>query len=234
MSASPTVALPVAARCRRMLILIALLLVPSLPIAADVSMIEYLEGDVQVESQGSRRTADFGTPLSRGDLVITGEDGVAIVRVSASSQIKLRENTVVSIDDVAGGGSVDLRRGGLFARAHRAATGRGFQVTTPTVVAGVRGTDFFVAYGRMIEERPDLWLCVNSGSVEVLIPQTGDLTVVNEGEGVNILAGLRTTQPRFYPWTLELNWSFDPDEGDVRDTTDLDGAYADLLDQDYD
>ncbi len=234
MPALPKVASPMAARCRRMLIVTALLLVPPLLTAADVSVIEYLEGDVQVESHGRRRIADFGTTLSRGDLVITGDDGVAIVRVSATSQIKLRENTVVAIDDVAGGGSVHLRQGGLFARAHRAATGRGFRVTTPTVVAGVRGTDFFVAYGRTIEERPDLWLCVNSGSVEVLIPQTGDLTVVNEGEGVNILAGLRTTQPRFYPWTLELNWLFDPEEGDVRDATDLDGAYADLLDQDYD
>ena len=222
------------ARCGRMLLAIALTLVAGAVFAADVSRIEYVEGDVWVESAGQRTFADFGTGLSPGDLVITGENGVAVIRVSESSQIKLRENTTVAVDDVAGVGSVELRQGGLFARAQRVATGRAFEVRTPTVVAGVRGTDFFVAYGRTIEDRPDLWLCVNSGSVEVSIPETGDVTVVNEGEGVNILAGLRTTQPRFYPWTLELNWNFDPAEGDVRDTTDLDGAYADLLDQDYD
>lgn len=234
MSESPMVATLMATRCRRMLVLVGLLFVAPALIAADLSVIEYVEGDVRIESQGRRTVADFGTTLSPGDLLITGDDGVAIVRVSASSQIKLRENTVVAIDDVVGGGSVELRQGGLFARAQRTATGRRFQVRTPTVVAGVRGTDFFVAYGRTVEDRPDLWLCVNTGSVEVLIPRTGDVTVVNEGEGVNILAGLRTTQPRFYPWTLELNWNFDPAEGEVRDTTDLDGAYADLLDQDYD
>ena len=220
--------------CNRMLFTVALMLIAGALFATDVLRIEYTEGDVWVESGGQRMFADFGTDLSPGDLVITGENGVAIVRVSESSQIKLRENTTVALDDVAGGGSVELRQGGLFARARRVVATRAFQVRTPTVVAGVRGTDFFVAYGRTIEDRPDLWLCVNSGSVEVKIPQTGDVTVVNEGEGVNILAGLRTTQPRFYPWTLELNWSFDPAKGDVRDTTDLDGAYADLLDQDYD
>lgn len=222
------------AGCNRMLFTVALMLVSGALSAADVLRIEYVEGDVWVESGGQRMFADFGTGLSPGDLVITGENGVAIVRVSESSQIKLREKTTVALDDVAGGGSVELRQGGLFARARRVVAARAFQVRTPTVVAGVRGTDFFVAYGRTIEDRPDLWLCVNSGSVEVKIPQTGDVTVVNEGEGVNILAGLRTTQPRFYPWTLELNWNFDPAEGGVRDTTDLDGAYADLLDQDYD
>ena len=203
-------------------------------LAADGARVEYVEGDVWLESAGRRVRADFGQPVAAGDLIITGADGAAVVTVSQGSQIKLRANTVVSIDDIAGGGSVDLRSGGVFARAQRAASGRSFQVTTPTVVAGVRGTEFFVAYGRSVEALPDLWLCVNSGSVEVAVPATGARTVVNQGEGINILAGVRTTRPRFYPWTLDLNWNFDPTEGDIRDTTDLSGAYADLLDQDYD
>ena len=98
----------------------------------------------------------------------------------------------------------------------------------------MRGTEFFVAYGRTIEDEPDLWLCVNEGAVEVSVPSTGQSVVVEEGEGINILAGLRTTEPKFYPWTLELNWNFDAESGGVFDDTDLDGAYADLLNQDYD
>ncbi len=70
--------------------------------------------------------------------------------------------------------------------------------------------------------------------MEVTVPQTGESTVVPKGEGVNILAGIRVTDPRFYEWTTELNWNFDPDSGEVIDETDLDQAYADLLDQDYD
>jgi len=85
-----------------------------------------------------------------------------------------------------------------------------------------------------VEEEPDLWLCVNEGTVEVAIPTTGQSVMVKQGEGINILAGLRATEPRFFPWTRELNWNFDPGTGDVYDNTNLDDAYADLLDQDYD
>ncbi len=197
--------------------------------------VEYVEGEVWIESSGTREIGDFGSPVSAGDLVITGSDGIAVVTVGTGSQIKLRENTVVEIHEAVSSGSVDLRQGGIFARVNRAvAGGRAFQVSTPTVVAGVRGTEFFIAYGRTIEELPDVWLCVNEGSVEIAVRDVDSTTIVNEGEGVNILSGVRTTDPKFYPWTTGLNWNFDPDAGEVRDTTDLDGAYSDLLDQDYD
>lgn len=207
----------------------------SVAVSAQDGRVEYVEGEVWIDSSGTREVADFGSPVSAGDLVTTGSDGIAIVTVGSGAQIKLRENTVVEIHEAISSGSVDLRQGGIFARVSRSvAGGRAFQVSTPTVVAGVRGTEFFIAYGRTIEELPDVWLCVNEGSVEIAVREVDTTTIVNEGEGVNILSGVRTTDPQFYPWTTELNWNFDPDEGEVRDTTDLDGAYSDLLDQDYD
>jgi ferric-dicitrate binding protein FerR (iron transport regulator) len=129
--------------------------------------------------------------------------------------------------------SVSLSRGSVFTRITGQLAG-GFQIRTDTTVAGVRGTEFFIAFGRTIDSRPDVWLCVNSGSVEVYIPETKRTVVVAEGEGINILGGMQLTEPRFYPWTQELNWNTDPDRGEVRDSTDLDQAYSDLLDQDYD
>jgi hypothetical protein len=202
-------------------------------------VIEYLDGEVVVERRGSEFDAEFGMAVTSGDAVRTGEDGVAIVRLNDRSQVKLRENTRIRIDSVSQEAAVTLDTGGLFARVARQTVGAariisGFEVRTPTAVAGVRGTEFFVAYGRTIEDAPDIWLCVNEGAVDVVVPSTGDSTLVEEGEGINILAGLRTTEPRFYPWTRELNWNFDAGSGDVVDKTDLDGAYADLLDQDYD
>lgn len=217
-------------------LLLVLLFIVGMTVEAQDARVEYVDGDVWVESGETRQIADFGTPLAEGDRVITGANGVAVVTVSAGSQIKLRENTVVTIDAQTTAGSVELEQGGIFARVRQAATGggRSFEVRTPTVVAGVRGTEFFVAYGRTIEDLPDVWLCVNEGAVEIEVREVDEVTVVEEGEGVNILSGIRATEPRFYAWTTQLNWNFDPDEGEVRDTTDLDGAYSDLLDQDYD
>ena len=34
-------------------------------------------------------------------------------------------------------------------------------------------------------------------------------------------------------FTKSLNWNMDAEKGEVQDKTNLDGAYADLLDQDY-
>ncbi|MBI3565807.1 MAG: hypothetical protein HY079_11465 [Elusimicrobia bacterium] len=53
------------------------------------------------------------------------------------------------------------------------------------------------------------------------------------GKGVLIKAGLDLTKPQAYDWTKKLNWTMDPGAGAVEDKTDLDSAYADLLDQDY-
>ena len=101
------------------------------------------------------------------------------------------------------------------------------------MIAGVRGTEFFVAYGRTIETEPDIWLCVNEGSVNVSLFKTGDSVIVNKGEGINIISGRKLTEPVFYPWTKDLNWNTNPDAGSVIATTSLDSAYEDLLDQDY-
>ena len=91
-----------------------------------------------------------------------------------------------------------------------------------------------MAFGRTIDDNPDIWLCVNEGTVEVAIVESDESVLVEEGEGINIVGGNRLTKPRFYPWTQKLNWNSDPRAGEVSDRTDLDQAYSDLLDQDYD
>ena len=224
---------------KALLIALLLVLLASVNLNAQEALIEYLEGEVWIHHQDERVSAELGSQLAPGDLVSTGPRGLAVISLGDGARIKLRSSTQVEIEAVrsAGSGStsVGLRNGGIFARVARAAGAGGpFQVRTPTVVAGVRGTEFFVAYGRTVEERPDVWLCVNEGAVEVAVRDSGARTVVNEGEGINVLNGTRTTDPRFYQWTTELNWNLDPDQGEVRDTTDLDAAYRDLLDQDYD
>jgi ferric-dicitrate binding protein FerR (iron transport regulator) len=194
--------------------------------------IVYLEGTVSIGRGDSLLAADFGSGLLQGDSVSTGRDSVAVIRTDRGGEIKLRENTVLRLDKLQQETRVHLTKGGIFSKITRL-IGRSYTVTTPSVAAGVRGTEFFIAYGRTIEENPDVWLCVNEGSVAV-VAHSGDKVLVTEGEGVNILSGSRITEPRFFPWTKNLNWNTDPQAGAIRDTTDLEAAYSDLLDIDYD
>ncbi len=200
--------------------------------AALEGRVVYADGEVAVLRGARELAAEVGMPVSAGDSVRTGADGTAIVELAGQGELKLRENTTVALDSLGERSSVSLSAGGLFARVVRRMTGR-FLVRTQTAVAGVRGTEFFVAYGRKLDRNPDIWLCVNEGSVEVTVPDTGESVVVEEGKGINIVAGTRLTSPRPYAWTRSLNWNTDPASGTVVDRTDLDQAYSDLLDQDY-
>lgn len=223
----------------KLLVSAAVLLLVAAPVFAEDGFIEYVDGEVEITGPAGTVDAEFGMVVTNGNVVTTGPAGVAIVRLNDRSQVKLRENTQLRIDSVSEQAAVTLNTGGVFARVARRTVGAArrvvsFEVRTPSVVAGVRGTEFFVAYGRAVENEPDLWLCVNEGSVEVAVPITGQLTIVEEGEGINILGGLRATEPRYYPWTRELNWNLNPDAGEIADHTNLDALYADPRDRDYD
>jgi hypothetical protein len=193
----------------------------------------YTEGDVTWKNGPDSHEAAPGDPVGPGDLIVTGPQSLAVIDLANSTTVKLKEKTALSIDSIGEAASVTLRAGGVFTSIARKLTGR-FSVQTTTAVCGVRGTEFFVAYGRAIEEQPDVWMCVNEGSVEVSIPSTGQTVVVPKGLGINILGGQRITSPRAYPWTRKLNWNVDPRSGKVDDTTSLEQAYSDLLNQDYD
>lgn len=202
-------------------------------LAAATGMVTYAFGTVEVHRAGRTLEAEPGLELGGGDVVETGRDGTAILQLAGRVELKLRENTRLSLDSLEEAGiRVGLARGSLFSRVTGRLTGR-YSVRTDAAVAGVRGTEFFVAYGRRIDELPDVWLCVNEGSVEVEIPQTAQTLIVRQGEGINIVGGQKLTAPRRYAWTRRLNWNIDPAQGEVADRTDLDQAYSDLLDQDY-
>ena len=217
-----------------------LLMVTALPIVTTVAQayalsgeLVYLDGEVTIIRETEIVDADFGMLVGQGDSVATGTDSIAIISLPQDIEIKLRENSRLAMDTLGEKTSVTLMNGGIFSKVARGIAG-GYTVKTEAAVAGVRGTEVFVAYGRKIDEHSDIWLCVNSGSVEVAILAEEHTVVVEEGQGINIVGGVKLTKPRRYPWTTKLNWNTDPASGDVVDRTDLENAYSDLLNQDYD
>ncbi len=193
----------------------------------------YADGDVFVSRAGVEREAETGMSLGQGDVVRTGEDSVAVISLGGEAEIKLRANTTLSLDSLSESVAVSLSGGSAFSKVTRR-TIRDYTLKASTAVAGVRGTEFFVAYGRTIDALPDVWLCVAEGTVEVSLAGTADTMLVEQGKGINIVGGSKLTRPQRYPWTRKLNWNTDSRSGAVSDRTNLDQAYSDLLDQDYD
>jgi hypothetical protein len=91
-------------------------------------------------------------PLEQGDHVKTGAKGFAEILVDDGSQIRLEENSEITLSELSADSqtesitaSVYLWFGRMLSNITRFAHARSkFEVQTPTVVAGVRGTDFAV------------------------------------------------------------------------------------------
>ena len=115
----------------------------------------YTEGDVAVRSAGGTRDAVIGDALAAGDTVVTGPACLAVIDLANRTTLKLREKTTVAIDSIGEATSVTLTVGGVFTSIAGKLTGR-FSLHTDSAVAGVRGTQFFVAYGRSIDAKPDV------------------------------------------------------------------------------
>jgi ferric-dicitrate binding protein FerR (iron transport regulator) len=214
---------------------LALLLLSGLPTSlfAASGTIVYTEGDVSVREGSQTRDAAIGDAVGPGSVIQTGPKSLAVIDLTNATMVKLREKTSLAIDSIGESTSVTLSAGAVFTTIARRLTGS-FAVQTQSAAFGVRGTEFFVAYGRTIDANPDIWMCVNEGTVEAAIRQTGQTVLVPKGLGINIVGGEKITAPRAYAWTRRLNWNLDPQSGAVEDRTSLEQAYADLLDQDYD
>ncbi len=196
----------------------------------------HASGDVTVESKDGGRLGKSGQTLAEGDAVTTAAGAVAVIELPDGSRLKLRESSRLAVSLPGPRSAVTeafLSFGSAFANVSKRLAGQQFNVRTPTAVAAVRGTEFFTAYGRGKGKSRDLWVCVNEGSVMLETSKSKKGLLVPAGKGVLIKSGVDLTAPQAYDWTRALNWNMDAESGPVEDKTDLDGAYADLLDQDY-
>lgn len=145
-------------------------------------------------------------PIYEGDIITTSANTTAIISLEDNVDIKLRANTSLDVDDLSDNVNVKLISGSIFSRVVKKIL-NSYRVGADTVLAGVRGTEFFIAHGKTIDNSTNIWLCVNEGSVEVAVEGSSDKALIKEGEGINIVGGTKITDPKKYRWTKKLNWN---------------------------
>ncbi len=87
----------------------------------------------------------FQIVLVKGDIVNTYDETFIEVQLTPSQNtVKISENTSFTVKetDSAGGGNFELNYGRVRAKVSKLFGSRKFQITSPSVIAGVRGTDF--------------------------------------------------------------------------------------------
>ncbi|NQT34930.1 FecR domain-containing protein [bacterium] len=141
-------------------------------------------GDVDLLKEGADKTAPlkFGTPLDDGDRIKTGNDGFAIlIFADDKSQIKLRPNTEVVINGKRDAQSniakrITMEVGEIFTRIDKQ---RGsFEVVTPTSVASVKGTEFWM----VVHEDGTTEVLTIRGLIELMNRISGKIVDVSSGQ----------------------------------------------------
>jgi hypothetical protein len=200
-----------------------------------VGKVFFLSGKAYVERGSGRADLQLKAEVLKGDTVATARGSSMILLLSDGSLLKMKPDSKLQIVDLSPrNGRIRLIAGSLFSKVRKLLKDELFQIETPVAVVGVRGTEFFMAFGKKKKEGQDLWMCVHEGVVAVEAVKTGGQAAVREGEGIVVTADGRPTAPRRYKWTEKLNWNMDAEKGDVVDRTSLESAYGDLKKQNYD
>lgn len=156
-------------------------------------IINFMTGDVTITSGGNTVKANVGDAVTQGMVIKTGAKSVVDIHFNSSVIRVLEKSSVVMkelIKDLASNKELSefyIENGKLFSKVSRKLVeGEKFSVTSPTAVAGVRGTEFLVE-----EENGKSRISCIEGTVAVKEPEKADteFVLVEAGKEAEIEKG---------------------------------------------
>lgn len=125
--------------------------------------IDFFEGDVSIND----KPAEFGLKVINGDIVETGEDSFCEIIFNRGNIFRMESDTIITINWSES--SLELKKGSIGAVFDKLSKVIGinnnFKIITPTAVAGIRGTAFYIR----VENDQNTYICTCNGSLELYI-----------------------------------------------------------------
>ena len=138
--------------------------------------------------------AEEGMPLSDGDIVRLGSDGMADVALDGDSLLSLASNTDFVVKSLKPADTeLFLGLGRLVAKIHKLVSGEQLRFTTPAAVAAVRGTELAVEQPE--GAAPARVAVLDEGHVEVTRPEGGPAVALGPNQETTVLPGKPPTPP---------------------------------------
>jgi len=138
------------------------------PTKVEYGYITFYYGDVSVVHQEKTTKPKLKMILRSDDRVTTGKEGRLDIQLQNFGLIRINENSEVdlkrTITEVNDSVSVSMNNGQVLCKLSKLQKGTEFNITTPTAVAGVRGTTFLVEAD---EQKGTSEIAVAEGEVEV-------------------------------------------------------------------
>ena len=127
-------------------VMVVLVVIPSIVAGQQVraGVVTTVRGSATVTRQAPSQPAPlrFKDDVFVQDRIVTGESAVAQILLGGKAVVTVREHSELTITEVPGTATVDLRSGriALAVLRHRMQPGDSVEIHTPHAVAGVRGT----------------------------------------------------------------------------------------------
>jgi hypothetical protein len=191
------------------LVVLALLAVPGLPPltraqAGVAATITAVEGQAEVIAPGGASVpAKVGLRVLPGSTVRTKANGRVELQFDDRSLLRLDKNTEVRLLSGAQERGVMVTLGNIWAKVQSVFGASKFQVKTPTVVAGVRGT---VLRAEVTEDEAEI--AVDEGEVEVTPIEGEGPVIVGANERVRASRGARNLRPDRFDPQARTSWEY--------------------------
>jgi hypothetical protein len=126
--------------------------------------VSFASGEVFINNS----RGDVGDIVREGDVVNTGDNSEAEIEIRDYAVFHIKENSTVLIEDILLSPRVEVKKGWFLAIIKRETQ---FEVGTPLVLAGVRGTVLFIN----VLNDEEAYLCDCNGKVDLEDSATGDV-----------------------------------------------------------
>lgn len=159
-------------------------------------MVVYTTGDSYILPEGKAEVpAKVGMVVRQNDIIRT-ENGTVDLQTRGGTAVRIREMTRITIAALTAKGEakLDMERGGLLANVPKNAKDEKFSVSTPTAIAGVRGTMFSVDVGS--DSRSTVRVMDGAVAMSPRVPalERMDAAQVNADPNLQKLAALQQNQ----------------------------------------
>lgn len=148
------------------------------------AIVVFLTGSANITRPGAvAQPLLLNSVIRKGDVITTGEKSMAALQLGNKAVFNITENSRVIADSLIQHDAthVSLKKGTILSKIHKLHKGQSYKVSTKTVVASVRGTEF------MVSKRPDrVTISLGKGKLGILLRGRKKETLFKEGTSVDV------------------------------------------------
>lgn len=159
----------------------------------DKAFVSFVLGNVTlVRGNESKRQIKTGEPVLNGDSIETSDKGHMTLQIRNDIVILLSPNTKITLNSLENAENKDfhLQQGEALSKLGKLTAGQNYKIKTPSMVVGVRGTEFLARHDKGLSS-----VAVGTGLVQVVKIKTNEEIMVGKGKAADVTEKVKNRAP---------------------------------------